>query len=56
MHMRIEGNCNPKSFFIFRPVLRVPTLAIHLDGSANEAFKFNKETHMLPVLATTVKT
>ncbi|KAI8372834.1 peptidase M18 [Radiomyces spectabilis] len=40
---------------IHRPILRVPTLAIHLDGSANEAFKFNKETHLLPILATTVK-
>lgn len=35
--------------------MRVPSLAIHLDGSANEAFKFNRETHMLPILATTAK-
>lgn len=38
-----------------RPLLRVPTLAIHLDGSVNEAFKFNKETRLVPVLATSVK-
>ncbi|RCH77570.1 hypothetical protein CU098_000386, partial [Rhizopus stolonifer] len=40
---------------IKKPILRVPTLAIHLDGSVNEAFKFNKETHMVPVLATAAK-
>ncbi|KAG0166283.1 hypothetical protein DFQ28_006501 [Apophysomyces sp. BC1034] len=38
-----------------KPILRVPTLAIHLDGSANQAFTFNKETHLVPVLATAVK-
>ncbi|KAI9313244.1 peptidase M18 [Dichotomocladium elegans] len=41
---------------IHKPLLRIPTLAIHLDGSANEAFKFNKETQFVPILATAVKT
>ncbi|KAI9247475.1 peptidase M18 [Phascolomyces articulosus] len=40
---------------IEKPLLRVPTLAIHLDGSVNDAFKFNKENHLVPVLATAVK-
>ncbi|KAI9490293.1 peptidase M18 [Zychaea mexicana] len=40
---------------IEKPLLRVPTLAIHLDGSVNEAFRFNKENRMVPVLATAVK-
>ncbi|WVF69191.1 hypothetical protein IAT40_003966 [Kwoniella sp. CBS 6097] len=35
---------------IDRPLLRIPTLAIHLDRTANEAFKFNKETEFLPIL------
>lgn len=35
------------------PIMRVPTLAIHLDRTvATEGFKFNNETHLLPVLAT----
>ncbi|WVW84681.1 hypothetical protein I302_106715 [Kwoniella bestiolae CBS 10118] len=35
---------------IDRPLLRIPTLAIHLDRSINDSFKFNKETEFLPVL------
>ncbi|GAA5806802.1 hypothetical protein MFLAVUS_000150 [Mucor flavus] len=51
-----DGTYKHTLVHIKKPILRVPTLAIHLDGSANEAFKFNKETHMLPVLATSAKT
>jgi aspartyl aminopeptidase len=35
---------------IDRPILRIPTLAIHLDRNVNEQLKFNKETEFLPVL------
>ncbi|CAO3649828.1 unnamed protein product [Cunninghamella echinulata] len=38
-----------------RPLLRIPTLAIHLDRTANDGFKFNKETQLAPILATSVK-
>lgn len=39
-----------------RPILRVPTLAIHLDRSVNtDGFKFNMQTHVLPVLSTALK-
>jgi aspartyl aminopeptidase len=40
---------------IGRPICRVPTLAIHLDRTVNDAFKVNAESHLPPVLATAVK-
>ncbi|WFC98179.1 aspartyl aminopeptidase [Malassezia yamatoensis] len=33
-----------------RPLLRIPTLAIHLNRTANDAFKFNQEDNLQPVL------
>ena len=41
---------------IDRPVLRVPTLCIHLQtADEREAFKVNKEDHLQPILALEVK-
>lgn len=41
---------------INKPLLRIPTLAIHLDRSVNtDGFKFNTQTHLLPVLSSAVK-
>eukprot|EP00013_Stygamoeba_regulata_P021188 CAMPEP_0177657682 /NCGR_PEP_ID=MMETSP0447-20121125/16337_1 /TAXON_ID=0 /ORGANISM="Stygamoeba regulata, Strain BSH-02190019" /LENGTH=482 /DNA_ID=CAMNT_0019162097 /DNA_START=80 /DNA_END=1528 /DNA_ORIENTATION=+ len=41
---------------IDRPLLRVPTLAIHLNRTLNtDGFKINEQTQLAPVLATQVK-
>lgn len=45
-----DGKFASKLVKIDRPLLRIPTLAIHLDRTMNEAFKFNKETNYRPIL------
>lgn len=38
-----------------KSVLRIPSLAIHLDRSVHEGFKFNNETNLTPILCTESK-
>ncbi|GAA5831792.1 hypothetical protein JCM11251_003885 [Rhodosporidiobolus azoricus] len=33
------------------PILRMPTIAIHLDRTQNESFKYNPETQQVPIIA-----
>jgi aspartyl aminopeptidase len=44
-----------KLIHVKRPLLRIPTLAIHLDRTANDAFKVNKEDSTYPILGLTTK-
>ncbi|KAK0190985.1 peptidase M18 [Armillaria mellea] len=45
-----SGNFNSRLIKIDRPLLRIPTLAIHLDRNVNDSFKFNQETEFVPIL------
>jgi aspartyl aminopeptidase len=48
-----DGSFQHKLVKVKRPLLRVPTLAIHLDRTVNsDGFKPNLETHLIPLLAT----
>ncbi|KAK7206241.1 aspartyl aminopeptidase [Myxozyma melibiosi] len=44
-----EGDHVPKLIKINKPILRIPTLAIHLDSEVRLKFEFNKETHLFPI-------
>jgi len=45
-----DGSFASKLIKIDRPLLRIPTLAIHLDRNVNDNFKFNQETEFVPIL------
>lgn len=50
-----NGEFESKLVLINKAILRIPTLAIHLDREVNKTFTFNKETHLRPILATSIK-
>ncbi|KAG9317570.1 peptidase M18 [Chiua virens] len=44
-----DGSFQSKLIKVDRPLLRIPTLAIHLDRSLDAGFKFNQETEFVPI-------
>jgi len=54
--VKTETGYESKLVYINKPILRIPSLAIHLDRAVNtEGFKFNTETATIPVLETALK-
>jgi aspartyl aminopeptidase len=53
--VRTQNGFESRLVFIRRPILRIPSLAIHLDRSVSEAFKFNVEDNFVPILSTSIK-
>ncbi|EJF61312.1 aspartyl aminopeptidase [Dichomitus squalens LYAD-421 SS1] len=45
-----DGNFSSKLVRIDKPILRIPTLAIHLERGAADNFQFNTETQFVPIL------
>lgn len=50
-----DGSIEHKLVEIKKPILRIPSLAIHLNREVSEGFKFNTETNLLPIIGTAVK-
>ncbi len=51
-----DGTVEQKLVKVDRPLLRIPNLAIHLQtAKEREAFKLNKEDHLVPILSLEVK-
>ncbi|KAH8101090.1 aspartyl aminopeptidase [Cristinia sonorae] len=44
-----KNGLESKLVHIKKPILHIPTLAIHLDITVNSAFTFNKETEFVPI-------
>jgi aspartyl aminopeptidase len=49
-----DGKIEGKLVKIDKPILRIPTLAIHLDRDSGAKLEFNKQSQLFPVLGTVI--
>lgn len=50
--MKVGDKFESRLVKIDKPLLRIPTLAIHLDRGVNtDGFKYNTQTHLLPIIS-----
>ena len=52
--LREGGKLVTRLVQIDRPIMRIPSLAIHLNRTVNDGFKVNFQQHMSPVLASAI--
>lgn len=45
-----DGHVAPRAVHLDEPILRIPSLAIHLDRDVNEGLRLNAQQHLVPVL------
>lgn len=48
-----KGTIEPRLIKVDKPLLRIPTLAIHFNRKESNSFEFNKETKMVPIAGQT---
>lgn len=46
------SNFESQLIHVDRPIMRIPTLAIHLDRESGNKLEFNKQTQLVPILST----
>ncbi|OCH90718.1 aspartyl aminopeptidase [Obba rivulosa] len=51
-----DGSFTSKLVRIEQPILRIPSLAIHLDRGVNDSFKFNQESEFVPIAGLVAQT